>query len=256
MVGDWNANGIPDLQFRFSRAEVEEVLSEGDRVPVTMVGAVANQTWFVAHDSIRVIRPRLTAPNGREMLISRSSFTVSWRDPDGWRPDRAALYYSTDHDSSWTLIADNVPGSSYAWTVPVLMAPSVRLRVYLFDRDGVMGYDASDEPFSIVPSPTSVTLEESAPPASYALRQNTPNPFNPSTDIRFDLPVASSARLDIFQANGRLVRTLVAGALPAGRYRVPWDGRNDRGAVLPSGVYLYRLSAAGYVEARRMLLLK
>ena len=93
-------------------------------------------------------------------------------------------------------------------------------------------------------------------PADFALYPNRPNPFNPETAIRFDLPHSSVVRLRIFAVPGQQVRTLVAGELPAGMHQVVWDGRDDRGAKMGTGVYLCRLQASGFVRTRRMLLLK
>jgi hypothetical protein len=94
-----------------------------------------------------------------------------------------------------------------------------------------------------------------APEVRLALAQNEPNPFSTGTRIQFGLPAAGSARLDIYDVSGRLVRRLVDGTLAAGNHEIQWDGRTDGSTSLPSGVYLYRLEAGGDVAQRRMLLL-
>ncbi len=88
-------------------------------------------------------------------------------------------------------------------------------------------------------------------PALYSLYQNYPNPFNPSTKISFQLPVVSSSSLKIFDITGKEVATIVNERLNAGTYRVDWNA-----SEFPSGVYFYRLSAEGYGETKRMLLVK
>ena len=88
-------------------------------------------------------------------------------------------------------------------------------------------------------------------PVAFRLHQNVPNPFARSTRIGFDLPVAASIRLEIFDLQGRVVRR-VAGRWPAGRHVFEWDLRDDRGRPLPHGVYAYRLRSGGY-EARLKL---
>jgi len=93
-------------------------------------------------------------------------------------------------------------------------------------------------------------------PAAYRLAGNYPNPFNPKTTIRFDLPETQSVRLAIFDAAGRRVATLVDATLPAGYHDATWNGRDDAGRALASGVYFYRLEAGPLRETRRMLLLK
>ncbi|MDH4035914.1 MAG: FG-GAP-like repeat-containing protein [Candidatus Krumholzibacteria bacterium] len=99
-------------------------------------------------------------------------------------------------------------------------------------------------------------VEVVVPVAQYTLMQNAPNPFNPRTEIWFDLPGATSARLAIYDAAGALVRVLVNGDLPAGRHRAVWTGRDDQGQDSASGIYFYRLESAYGVQTRKMVLLK
>ena len=95
-----------------------------------------------------------------------------------------------------------------------------------------------------------------AVPQAYALYANYPNPFNPETAIRFDLPQAETVRLEVFDLLGQHVRTLVDGWRAAGLHEVLWNGRNEMGAKVGSGLYFYRLRAGNFVQTRRMLLLK
>ncbi len=87
-----------------------------------------------------------------------------------------------------------------------------------------------------------------------SLGQNFPNPFNPSTDIRFSLPEDRIVDLTIYDHRGRVVRTLVQGKLAGGDHAIIWDGRDDQGAPLPSGPYIYRLDVQDRVITRKMLL--
>ena len=93
-------------------------------------------------------------------------------------------------------------------------------------------------------------------PTAFALSQNYPNPFNSSTAIAFDLPHQEAVELSVYTIAGQQVTTLVRGVRTAGRYRITWDGRNDAGVALASGVYLYRLRIGTQVETRKMLLLR
>jgi hypothetical protein len=88
------------------------------------------------------------------------------------------------------------------------------------------------------------------------LFQNAPNPFNPTTTIRFRLADAARAELTVFDVRGRRIRTLVDEVLSAGEHAQGWDGTNQRGEPVASGVYFYRLTAGDFRETRRMLLLK
>lgn len=88
-------------------------------------------------------------------------------------------------------------------------------------------------------------------PSSFVLEQNYPNPFNPSTTIEFSLPKASAITLKIFNALGEEVATLLQEKRAAGKYNVSWNAAN-----LPSGVYMYRLEGEGFVETKRLVLMK
>jgi hypothetical protein len=107
-------------------------------------------------------------------------------------------------------------------------------------------------------------------PVEYDLSQNYPNPFwseatsrfagNPETVIRFGIPVQVTAetrvQLRIYNMLGELVRTLVDQTLLPGGYTARWNGRNDHGALVAAGIYLYRLTAGDYSTTKRLLLLK
>lgn len=93
-------------------------------------------------------------------------------------------------------------------------------------------------------------------PQEFQLHQNHPNPFNPSTDIRFEVPNAMEVQLTIYNTLGEVVRTLVRSHHEAGSYTVRWDGRLSSGARAPSGIYIYRLEGNGLSQVRKMTLLQ
>ena len=102
-----------------------------------------------------------------------------------------------------------------------------------------------------------VTGAETNPTPSVAvLYQNYPNPFNPSTSIEFSLPARERVSLKVFDVSGRLVRTLVDGPLSDGSHRYAWDGRNERGASVASGVYFYVLRSESIRQSRKAVLLR
>lgn len=89
------------------------------------------------------------------------------------------------------------------------------------------------------------------------LHQNRPNPFNPQTTIAFDLPSEQAVSLRVYDVAGRLMDTLLSDApANAGRNEVVWRGRDTAGRVVPAGIYFYRLTAGGYTETKRMVLVK
>ncbi len=109
---------------------------------------------------------------------------------------------------------------------------------------------------------TSVEEKDGTVPSEYILEQNYPNPFNPATEIRFGVPRQSVVRLEVFNILGQVVKTLVDETKEAGYYSVSWDGRNNGGVLMPSGPYLYRLSAIDahrsyvFVESKKLLFVK
>ena len=105
-------------------------------------------------------------------------------------------------------------------------------------------------------SPEQITGSDEAAPRVFALHQNSPNPFNPTTTIRFDLPSAGKVHLEIFDVMGRRVATLLDKRLEAGQHGATWQGKSDTGIPVSSGMYFYRLSAPGFSEARKMLLMQ
>jgi hypothetical protein len=93
-------------------------------------------------------------------------------------------------------------------------------------------------------------------PDGFSLEQNYPNPFNPTTTISFMVPVSTRARIEIYNVLGALIAVPFDDAVEAGEHSIVWDGRNQNGQSVSSGVYLYKLVSDGYSEARKMMLLK
>jgi hypothetical protein len=104
--------------------------------------------------------------------------------------------------------------------------------------------------------PTDVDIPQNLLPSRFSLEQNFPNPFNPSTSIRFTLDSPGYARLDVFNLLGQRVRTLVDRICPAGSHEVTWDGTADDGRPAVSGVYFYRLQKGSDRLTRKMTLIK
>ena len=114
--------------------------------------------------------------------------------------------------------------------------------------------DANHEGALLKPNLTS--LSSTVLPANWALAQNYPNPFNPTTIIRFHLNEHQNVRLAIFDLNGKRVRTLLEGELAAGEQTILWDGRDQQGGTVASGVYFYELAAGNKIERKKMTLMR
>jgi hypothetical protein len=105
-------------------------------------------------------------------------------------------------------------------------------------------------------STTAVGSKPGQLPTQFALEQNYPNPFNPATEIRYTLAEAAPTRMEIYNLAGRKVRTLVSGYQSAGDHNITFDGKDDNGAALVTGVYFYKLSSGNLVTQKKMLLMK
>ena len=101
-----------------------------------------------------------------------------------------------------------------------------------------------------------LTINEDVMPSEFALHNNYPNPFNPTTQIRFDLPQMGDAKLLIYNMLGQKIRVYRMNDIPAGYHSITWDATNDYGDPISAGVYLYQLQAEGYVKTKKMVLLK
>lgn len=121
----------------------------------------------------------------------------------------------------------------------------------------VMESEVRDGSYAVDPVALPAPVQIQTRPEQYALGNNYPNPFNPATTIKYALPEAGFAKLEVYNVVGQVVRTLVAGQQNAGRYVVQWDASDDSGRSLSSGIYFYRLQAGKeFLEVKKMLLLK
>lgn len=163
-------------------------------------------------------------------------FSIRRGDQPGFDPNIGTEVGTT----TGTLFVDqNVPGGNWFY------------RVVAFDFNGNEG-EFSDE----ISVPMGLDPLNSTLPKEFALHQNYPNPFNPETWISFDLPKAVDVSITIYNTLGQKVRTLVSEASPAGTYRVLWDGSNDNGIRVASGIYIYTIKAGTFVQSRKMTFMK
>lgn len=107
-----------------------------------------------------------------------------------------------------------------------------------------------------IPYFTGINNRDQNLPKKFNLGYNYPNPFNPETKIFYELPVLSNVELTIYNTLGQKICTLVHSRQLPGKYEIKWDGKNEHGIFLPSGVYLYRLKAGKFVQTKKMILLR
>ncbi len=147
---------------------------------------------------------------------------------------------------------DNMPDNMQAWLLPERGTP------VLLTDDGSLELvnDVTSARFVIGTQSYSNREINALLPREFALDQNFPNPFNPSTNIRLALPATAEVRLDLYNLLGRRVRTLVDGPLETGYHTLAWDGTDQNGGRVASGIYFYRMTTAYFTQSRKMLLLK
>ena len=155
------------------------------------------------------------------------------------------VYSSTDNGDNWSQINDGL-------MIPSVRCLSLNQEGYIFAGSGGAGVFRSIQPISSF-KPT---------PSNFQLVQNYPNPFNPATTIQYILPKKVSVTITIYNILGKRVRTLLDGEIrKGGFYEVEWDGKDDVGSEVASGVYFYRLEAAAssterFVQSHKMTLLR
>lgn len=166
------------------------------------------------------------------------------------------LQRSTADDEGWVSVYS---GPATSWNDASLPYDTtgtalVRFRVRVRDSEGKRSRWSNEY---IVRSAMNTAADDcNVTPVSAYLDANYPNPFNPTTTIRFALPSRQTATLAVFDVLGRCIRTLFNGTAPAGTQSVVWDGTDDAGREAAGGVYLYRLTATGYSATRAMLMLR
>jgi len=145
---------------------------------------------------------------------------------------------STITDSTTTIL--NLETGNYWW----------RVRAH-----NVAGWGSFSETWSFSVLITDVD-DEASIPDEFSLSQNYPNPFNPSTTFRYGLREPGQVSLKVYNMLGQLVRTIVDEQQIEGYHEVVWDGRNEVGETVSSGIYIYRMTSGSFVETKRMLLIK
>jgi hypothetical protein len=118
-------------------------------------------------------------------------------------------------------------------------------------------FEIAKDVFTWFQNTTNVNITDTGKlPKVNSLAQNFPNPFNPSTTIKFDLKDKGFVTLKVYNVAGELVRTLVNGMKDAGAYTIPWNGMNDRGGAVASGIYFYKMETKDFSQTKKMVMLR
>lgn len=157
--------------------------------------------------------------------------------------NRLGIYESFDNGSTWDYMNDGLR--------------NLNITSITFGKDGTLYAGTNGNGIWSVNPTLSADEETAFVPLGWRLQQNYPNPFNPETTIRYQLPEADRVSLRIYNLLGEEVRALVNEKQIAGNYLVSWDGSNDAGMLVSSGVYFYKLKVGkSFVATRKMVLLR
>jgi len=169
-------------------------------------------------------------------------------DTEGWE-------IHTEYSSAWISARSDTIYPVHV-TIPYAAHAGAVDTVYVLVEE-VGKSDNADETGVIVTVPEVSGVEPALPPSRLALRQNVPNPFNPTTSITFELPGQMAVSLRVYDISGRLVRNLIDDKIfGQGNGAVTWNACDSHGNLMPSGTYFYRLEVGDYVETKKMTLLK
>jgi hypothetical protein len=145
------------------------------------------------------------------------------------------------------------PGATAVFTMTYVAGstvPDLNSQVQLTSNDPDM------PTYSIPVTLNPVSNNDNINPLITSLTGNYPTPFNPSTSIRFSLKDAGKVRIQIYNLKGQLVKNLINSDLQSGNHQIVWDGRDDRGNGVSSGIYLYRMESGDYTRTNKMMLMK
>ena len=245
-----------DLFLRFNVAHQ----NSGDPDPVLLMQEMYD-TWRAdligrpdAVRSVVTFDPAWLLADG----VSETEMTIQLLDWRGLPPTGSitmTITHAADSDSL-SSIGEPINHGDGQFTVAVTAGTEPGVDRFLVTTDhGIRPVILMPEPALLILDPTSVPVTES-PVHAMELHQNYPNPCNPTTSIVFQLPEAAHVKLWIYDIGGRLVRTLVDARLVSDAYVVEWDGCDERGRSLGSGVYCYRLETGSHSLTRKLVILE
>ena len=206
-----------------------------------LINDMSNATFIIPNPTVTV-----TTPNGGENWTVGTNHTLRWTSQN---ITNIRIEYSTDNGNVWLVVIASRPATGfYSWTTP--NTPSTQCLLRISNVANAAIYDVSDSTFTIQ-EPVSVDDLESEIPENYDLYQSYPNPFNPSTTIKFSIPEATDVSLIIYNTLGQKVAQLVNSKLDAGRYSYEWNADNEA-----TGMYIYELRTDKFVSVKKMILMK
>ena len=228
-------------------------------------GAIYGATWVnyppsafkwvdSKKDTINITKENLT-----------TSYTFEWTkstDFDGV----SYMLHAKIGSTPWQVINEDIEGTSFESIYQEFLEgafepfPTVNAVAVAFTMDVTDGIDTTkmdDDPKLIyIRRYDYLSTVDDQIPTDFTLHENYPNPFNPTTTLRFDIPEISDVTVTIFNMIGQKIKSFNMQSAPAGYHSLTWDATNDLGAPVAAGVYLYQLQTEGFIKTKKMVLLK
>jgi hypothetical protein len=190
-------------------------------------------------------------PEGLNALSGENEIVLTWSPNDDEDLQFYGIYKSTESGFD----PDTMATYTYAIEDTVFMDTLVTMGITYYYRLSAFDYNGNESGYS-AQTEVFLSIEEEVVPIEFALHQNFPNPFNPVTTLRYDLPEQATVNIIIYDMLGRQVRTLVNITQDAGFKSVIWNATNDFGKQVSAGVYIYQIQAGEFVQTKKMVLLK
>lgn len=218
-------------------------------------GVADREMLFVSHIPIiewttyEVIPVNIFIDDRSEAGLDVGSLLCYWRayETGSPAPDFSTLLLSPHAQPDWFIaeIPPQASGTTVDYYIHAADNTGREAGMPRAEPDRWYSFEVTLDPADVADLPRSRDVQ---------LHANYPNPFFPATTFAFELKYEGQVRLQVYDPQGRLVRTLVAGAVGPGRHEIAWDGRSDAGEELSAGTYFYRLRAAGISYARKAIL--
>ena len=207
-----------------------------------------------ALDTINITKTNLTDTHVLKWSESVDTDTIKYLISIGVGQLPADLIFETA-DTSLMIYYQNIIDYWPLYFNDILSKATLKISVSATD-----GFDtvkvSGDDRLVFVNRYDYLSIADEGIPTEFTLHENYPNPFNPTTSLRFDLPEVTDATITIFNMLGQRVRTFNMNDTPAGYHSIQWDATNDYGDPVGAGVYLYQLKANEFVKTNKMVLLK
>ncbi len=235
---------------------VQTVDDEG----LTSPWSAVQNFWVNAIDEAP--RPFALYRPANSSTVTADSIIFAWASTNDVDPNDKfsfTLEYSTSSSFLENVVSvPNLSDSSIAIDMKGMAKTAYYWRVKAVDSDGLVtwGSNSGAVPWQFQFNPTSVMAPEANTPKEFSLSQNHPNPFNPETIIEYQLPISCHVAITIYNTLGQEIRTLIHGEQQAGYHQIVWDGKDNSGQKVGSGIYLYQMRAREFVAMRKMILIQ